>query len=238
MFKSIIKTPEIEFYCEEEDYNVIPEPYPSRKYLPDWYKAIPPRVDNVNKLKSSTIKRCPPFLDAMSMGWIIPLAASVDFSTNDDASFINYNSNFYKSIIENHAYGQVTTDACPNPNMPKPPMKFMNYWYIKVPKGWSVLFLPPMNRPDPRFTCISGVVDCDGYNEYVNFPFFFNTPNYTGIVKAGTPLVQVIPIRKSELMKKHTIRKINKKDQEIINNTRKKRSCNESLYRDTVWRRN
>ena len=62
-----------------------------------------------------------------------------------------------------------------------------------------------MNRPDSRFTCISGIVDCDGHKEYVNFPFFFNTPNYTGIVKAGTPLVQVIPIKRDELMKKHTM---------------------------------
>lgn len=237
MFKSVIKTPEIEFYCEEEDYGVIPEPFPSRKLLPEWYKALPPKMDGLNKLQNSTIKRCPPFLDAMCVGWIIPLAANVEFITNEDASFVSYTSHFYKKMVENHNYDQVTSDKCPNPNMPKPPMKFLNYWYIKVPKGWSVLFLPPINRPDHRFTCISGLVDCDGYNEYINFPFFFNEPNYTGIIKSGTPLVQVIPIKRSDIMKKSTTRKINKKDRAAIDLTRKKRTCNESLYRDTVWER-
>lgn len=237
MFRSVIKTPEIEFYCEEEDYGIIPEPYPSRKYLPDWYKALPPKINNLNKLQNSTIKRCPPFLDAMCIGWIIPLAANVEFITNEDASGLSYKSDFYKPMVENHGYGQVTTDECPNPNMPKPPMKFLNYWYIKVPKDWSVLFVPPINRPDSRFTCISGMVDCDNYNEYINFPFFFNTPNYTGIVKSGTPLVQIIPMKRSDIMKQQTVRKINKKDKERINTQRKKRMCNESLYRDKVWTR-
>lgn len=237
MFKSVIKTPEIEFYCEEQDYGVIPEPYPSRKFLPEWYKALPPKVGNLNKIENGTIKRCPPFLDAMCVGWIIPLAASVEFVTNEDSSYLTYKSNFYRPIVENHGFNQVTSEEHPNPNMPKPPMKFLNYWYIKVPKGWSVLFVPPINRPDPRFTCISGMVDCDAYPEYINFPFFFNTPNYTGIVKCGTPLVQVIPIKRSEIMKKHTVRKVNKKDEQEISLTRRKRACNESLYRDTVWER-
>ena len=87
---SAIKTPQIEFLCMKEDYGVIPEPYPARKYLPQWFKDLPPKVDKKDKLENSTIKRCAPFLDAMVVGWIIPLAADVEIITNNDATGLDY----------------------------------------------------------------------------------------------------------------------------------------------------
>ena len=109
MFKSFIKTPEIEFLCAEEDYNVIPEPFPSRKFMPEWYKALPPKVNGENRLENSTIKRCSPFLDSMTVGWIIPLAADVEITTNSDASGLDYKWNFYKNMIENHSRSEEHT---------------------------------------------------------------------------------------------------------------------------------
>ena len=70
----------------EEDWDIIPKPYASRKFIPDWFKAMPMRVGNEEKLNSSTIKRCVPFLEAMTVGYIIPLAADIEFKTNEDAS--------------------------------------------------------------------------------------------------------------------------------------------------------
>lgn len=224
---------EIEFLCAEEDWDVIPKPYPSKKLIPDWFKALPPKLNA--GLTSSTIKRCMPFLDAMTTGWIIPLAADVEFKTNENAGGVNYNSKFYKPIVENHSYDQITTDKAPNPILPKPPMKFLNYWMIKVPKGYSVLFVPPLNRPDPRFTCMSGMVDCDGYFEYVNFPFTFNEPNYYGILEAGTPLVQCILIKRDTAIEKHNIRTMNKSEYDNHALTKRKLQSHESHYRDTVW---
>lgn len=235
--RSIIKTPEIEFLCEPEDHGVIPEPFPSRKFLPEWYKALPQKRNKQNTLENGTLKRCPPFLDAMTVGWIIPLAADVEIITNNDASGLNYKWVFHKTVIENHTMDQITTPEAPNPNLPKPPLKFLNYWYIKVPKGWSVLFLSPLARPDHRFTCLPGLVDADGYNEYINFPFFFNQPNYTGIIKAGTPLVQAIPIKRSNIMKDYDVRVISKSEKADVELTRRKRSARPSLYRETIWER-
>lgn len=234
--KSVIKTEEIEFLCEEIDHNVIPEPYPARKLMPDWFKNLPPKIGKENKLTNSTIKRCPPFLDAMTLGWIIPLAADIEIVTNNDASGLNFKSLFYKPILESHNHQQLNPPGGPNhPTFPKPPMKFLNYWLIKVPKDYSVLFVPPLNRPDTRFQCISGMVDCDGYFEYINFPFTFNIPNYTGIIKAGTPLVQVIPIKRETLLTKHNTRVFEKEELDERELTRRKRASHESHYRDNIW---
>lgn len=228
-------SPEIEFMCYQEDWDVIPKPFPARKYMPEWFKKLSPKLNP--GLNSSTIKRCPPFLDAMSVGWIIPLAADVEFRTNKDASEVTYKSDFYKPMIENHNYSQITSDKAPNPLLPKPPMKFLNWWMIKVPKGWSVLFVPPLNRPDDRFECMSGLVDCDGYFEYVNFPFTFNKPDFHGVVEAGTPLVQVIPIKREDLFKEYIVREMSEAEVDEHNLSKRKLMSHPSHYRDRIWER-
>lgn len=235
--KSVIKTPEIEFLCYEEDYGIIPEPYPARKFMPEWFKALPPKINRENKIENSTIKRCAPFLDAMTVGWIIPLAGDVEFTTNGDGSGIEYKWSFMRTMVENHSNDQISTSKYAHPNSPKPPMKFMNWWAIKVPEGYSVLFVPPLNRQDSRFTCLSGFVDCDGYFEFINFPFFFNETNYTGIVEAGTPLIQAIPIRRDAILTQEKIRKFEKKDHDDLSKTRRIRSVHESVYRNKIWSR-
>jgi hypothetical protein len=231
--KSLFKTRTIEFLCEDIDYGVIPEPIPARKYIPDWYKALPMKLDN--GLTASTVKRCNPFLDSMGLGWIIPLAADVEFKSNEDCSGIDYKWNFYKPMVENHGMDQVTTEKKPNPSFPKPPMKFLNYWLIKCPKDYSLLFVPPLNRPDPRFTCFSGLVDSDKYFECVNFPFVFNIPNFHGVIEAGTPLVQVIPIKRSTIIKPSESRAMTLKEVGELNLTRRRVKSHQSLYRDTLW---
>jgi len=233
--KIFSKTPKIEFVCHKEDYGIIPQPYPARKLMPEWYKKLPMKLGNQG-LESSTIKRCPPFLDAMQIGWIIPLAADVEIISNDDASGINYKWSFYKPMIENHMMKQIyPNDEKLNPNFPKPPMKFLNWWAIKITKGWSVLFVPPINRPDPRFECISGLVDCDGYFEFVNFPFLWKAPNWSGIIESGTPLVQAIPIKRDNILKEFGVRHMDDVDVKQLEITRKRVKTHESHYRDNVW---
>lgn len=235
MFKSI-KRPNIEFLCHKEDFGVIPEPYPARKLMPEWYKEVPPRIEGKVSLRNSTIKRCAPFLDAMSIGWIIPLAADVDFQVNADASGLTFSSAFYRPMVESHSRPQIEASV-KHPESPKPPMKWLNWWIIKVPKDYSILFVPPLNRPDSRFQCISGLVDVDGYFEFINFPFFFTQPNYTGIVQQGTPLVQAIPIHRSMLGRESSSRGMNPTDLASLEDTRRKRQSHESHYRDQVWSR-
>jgi hypothetical protein len=232
-FDRFKKEPKIEFLCFQEDFGNIPAPYPARKLIPEWYKALPMRLHP--GLESGTVKRCPPFLDAMTAGWIIPLVADVQIKTNGDASYVEYDTQFHRSMIENHNHLQITSSKCPNPVDPKPPIKFMNWWAIKCPPGYSLLFVPPLNRPDPRFTIMSGLVDADGYFEFINFPFVFNEPNFHGIIEAGTPLAQVIPIKRDTMFKESIVRAFTDRDIKDLNDTRCKRRSHISHYRDNVW---
>ena len=242
---SVIKKPDVEFLCLPEDYGIIPEPFPARKLMPEWFKSLPPHAEKKEKLNNSTIKRCAPFLDAMSVGWIIPLVADVEIITNDDASGIETKSLFSRTMIESHSHVQLNSpDGPKHPTHPKPPMKFINHWAIKIPAGYSALFTPPLNRRDHRFECMSGLVDDtymgNGALEYINFPFIFTEKNYTGILRAGTPLVQMILIKRDNVLsssRKSKTNKLNKKDIAMIEKTRARRRSHESLYRDELWKR-
>lgn len=224
----------IEFLCHKDDVGVIPEPIEARKVLPEWFKKLPPKIEK-GKLESSTIKRCMPVLDAMNLGFIIPLAADVEIVTNSGATDLAWKTKFHREIIQTHAPDQVKG----HPNLPMPPLKWLNWWAIKLPRGYSMLFMPPLNRVDTRFQCFSGMVDDTymgtGALEFINFPFFFTQPNYTGIIKAGTPLVQCIPFKRGETMGlDHSINALADADLQLIDHTRRRRGVSESLYKDTL----
>ena len=109
MFRSAFKNDEIEFLCAEEDYGIIPTPYPSRKNIPDWFKALPMKLGNQG-LGTSTIKRCSPFLDALSVGYMIPLAADVEFVSNGDGSGVDFKWNLHKKMVETNNPKQISAE--------------------------------------------------------------------------------------------------------------------------------
>lgn len=230
----------IQFLCDPSDKG-IPEPYPARKLMPEWFKNLHQRINPdapKGTKNNSTIKRCSPFLDALCAGWIILLAADVEITSTSGATGVTWKCDYHRPLIETHGQAQVTG----NPNSPMPPLKFINPWFIKMPPGYSMLFVPPLNRPDFRFQCFSGLVD-DGYMgqgalEAINFPFFFTQPNYTGILKAGTPLVQAIPIARDSVLKSsRTIStgELSADDLALIQSTRERREQDESMYRNKLW---
>ena len=194
----------IEFRCAREDLGVISEPVAAKTVLPDWFRKLPP-IDKTRLTHSDngiTVKRCMPFLDAMTTGWIIPLAATVRLEVKDDGKTLDAGWEFDKVMVSNHHAYQVAG----NPLEPRPPCKFHNYWSIRTPPGWSSLFLPPLNRPAQPFECVAGIVDTDTYAAHIHFPFFATAPDGLYVIEKETPLVQVIPVRREGAALKAEIR--------------------------------
>jgi hypothetical protein len=55
----------------------------------------------------------------------------------------------------------------------------------------------PLNRPNAVFEVVAGIVDTDTYTSHIHFPFFATSKDGIYTVEKGTPLVQVIPFRRS-----------------------------------------
>jgi hypothetical protein len=66
------------FRCPRELEGLLPAPTPAGRALPDWLKAMPMQAHSaVVAGQDDTVKRCPPFVDAMISGFLIPLICDV-----------------------------------------------------------------------------------------------------------------------------------------------------------------
>lgn len=184
----------IRFTCAAEDHGVIAPPVPAKQALPDWFRRLPPVDRTALSVTNNalTVKRCMPFLDAMTAGFVLPLAATVRIEIADNGETVRAGWEFDRVMVSNHSPPQVAG----NPHAPRPPCKFHNYWTIVTPRGVSCLFVPPLNRPHPVFTCAAGIVDTDTYASPIHFPFFATAPDGLYVIEKGTPLVQVIPFHR------------------------------------------
>lgn len=188
------KPPRIEFLCSPDDKGVIAEPFPAKGHLPAWFKKLAPvaRPELGARSNAQTIKRCMPFLDAMTTGWIIPLAASVRLEVKDQGRAVEYGWEFDRTMVSNHLSYQIDG----HPLQPRPPLKMHNYWTIRTPPGWSCLFVAPLNRPHPALEVIAGVVDTDRYHGLIHFPFLVTGPDGLYALDKAMPFVQVIPFER------------------------------------------
>ena len=258
------KEPLIEFRCYEDDFDAIPKPFPASEYHPKWYKPLSAKITDTNQMerdlikerfrnspgvtfagkqqkgfKTSTIKRCIPFVEALSAGWIIPLAFDVHVRSNEDCSILkSWWPDENRPMIEDHSKEQINStkkDSPQHPQNPKSPYKWMNYWSIKTPPGYSCMFLDPLNRHDEQpFSCFEAIVETDKYPEFINFPFFWNVKDFNGLIPAGTPLIQVIPFKRDSANILGEFHAFTKSDLKHLKKTRRRRQVHESYYRDIV----
>jgi len=187
------------FPINEESSLIKSYPKPSKKYVPEWYKKIPQFSNGDKKLKfpmkngmpNVTLKKCVPFLDALTLGYTVVLEEDVYVEEIDNMPFIRWRSS--DKIITWHTPDQF-------PNLPIPdtyyPMvaKWANSWVIQVPHNYSVLFSHPLNRIDLPFFTFSGLVSCDTYVMPVQYPFLLKK-SFEGIIEAGTPICQLTLIK-------------------------------------------
>src|SRR5687768_12488793 len=86
----------IEFHAA--DPSVCPAPYPATRGVPQWLKdmpmdqPLPPGSAGGSPAEQApTVKQCPPFLEAMTCGYLIPLPGDVAF-TRDAAGALHFKS--------------------------------------------------------------------------------------------------------------------------------------------------
>jgi hypothetical protein len=181
---------------------------PSSEFIPEWYRKSVSRIPNTNSellvhnpsVTTSTYKRCTPFFDAITAGYMMYLTADIEIiKKENDLPYIMWRTP--RTIITEHSPDQWEGLPCPDGYSPFI-YKWHNQFNIKLPKDYSLLFLSPINRFDLPFLTITGIVDCDMYNGNVHFPFFIKN-NFTGIIEKGTPITQIIPIRREYWKKEH-----------------------------------
>lgn len=190
----------VTFRCPPELEPFLQRPIPAVLGLPDWFKAMPHKSFNPSFGETSqTVKRCPPFIDAMIYGFLIPLAVDLKVENGEfswDWSMPGGETTAYShSPIDFHDPSQVA--GTPFQDADQFVIKFNNFWTIQTPPGYALLFTHPVNRADLPFTTITGLVDCDTFSDsLLNFPARWHDPDFTGVLRKGTPVAQCLPVKR------------------------------------------
>lgn len=198
----------------------IPEPQPSLLHVPKPYKDLPLFVNTETK---STVKRCVPFLDALTTGYIIPFPIDIEVYLdvdNNEIKFLLPSQILYKfdELIGVHAHNeyQISDDMKNSRRTLNTVFKFLNPWQINTPKGYSCLFITPFNHVLP-FELITGVVDTDTYPKNVQFPFYWTRDlNQRTVLKAGSPMVMVFPFKRESWKMETKVCKLTQEKRDLI----------------------
>lgn len=221
--------------------HMLAEPTPATQHVPDWYKTLAKfdlsnderELKPNNKMGSDgavvATKQCPPFMDAMTAGYMHTLADDLHVEIDDDGKPILYWETDYMLV-----------DVRPTIELPVPeghhPIHygFRMQWYYETPPGYSVLVTHPMNRYDLPFTVQSGIIESDIWGLPV-FTAFFLKKGFEGTIPKGTPIFQMIPFKRDNWQME-----IDKTEDEFDRHefhAEDRRSRIHGYYKHTAWRK-
>lgn len=190
----------IEFYPSSKETGlVIPPPKPAAHYVPDWYKRVPKfseknmvLSEESGRLDGLTMKSCAAFSDSMINGYIQETWQDIVIQYKDDTLTIgkqivpemvsSRGGNFHSPIGKGFYQNEFT---------------WRSPWMPRLPKGYSMLIIHPANHVELPFETAAGIIDSDNFyhSPFGNMPFYVKY-GFSGIIPAGTPMYQMIPIKR------------------------------------------
>jgi len=171
----------------------------------------------LEKYGRETFVDCPGIFDYKNTGWIMPAWDEIKIYCSEKSTMVYMGSGadgkrspvWNKSIrgfqLKNtgsNMSDQITdgipiASGCPM-NKPLQPIHLISPWRVETDEEFSLLCLPPYYHSDfvKNFEVFPGIVDFNTQFDTLNV---IASPRTTGtfIIKAGTPLMQLIPIHKS-----------------------------------------
>jgi hypothetical protein len=185
----------IKFFTVHEN---VKNPEPSKKHLPDWYKQIPNFYNDEKKIRikdgdttNATVKACMPFLDAFLTGYTATLWQDLEVTRKNGLSILKWRT-----------VPAVAGARGPNPHSTFPiplgcsneEFVWLSPFLIETIPSYDLLLTHPLNRHDLPFTTLSGIVAGEILGTG-SFPFYLKE-GFEGIIEKGTPIFQIIPIKR------------------------------------------
>jgi hypothetical protein len=186
------------FRCDPALRDRLPRPTAARHALPDWLRAMPAAAfSDLHQQDVRTVKQCPPFVDAMAYGFIMPLACDVDV----DRGKFTWNWDLPPLTVETHPRAPLSFHVpaqvmgTPFNDAQRSIVKFNSFWTIELEAGYSLFATHPVNRADLPFRLLTGLVDADRFTDVgILFPAAWVDPDFVGRLPAGTPVAQCFAV--------------------------------------------
>lgn len=188
----------------EEIYISVVQPKPAKLYMPEWYKNVPKFENNVMKINTlengsvmsnATIKSCVPFLDSFLTGYIQETWCDILIEENN--GYVSYKYSGSPEIIS--IRNKLGAEGIIDQSFYQLEFIWHQPWIPKLPSGYSMIYTHPFNRMDLPFVSATGIIDNDVFyhERQGNHPFYVKK-GFSGIIPAGTPMFQMIPLKRDD----------------------------------------
>lgn len=164
----------------------------SRQYIQGRVKAL-------GTLDKSAAHLCSGIKGATSYGWIVQSCFDLLIETNGDGCTFkwilpemvcHYIPGELVGSFDNQIFGNFVELP---PQSLKTIVKINSPWRFSAPAGKGLMYVPLQYHNENRFTSTVGYLDPKIGNQ-LNAVLFWHVLNGTTLIKAGTPLFQIIPI--------------------------------------------
>ncbi len=190
--------------AKEHVEGLFKKPKPSISYIPEWFKNQKLFSNNENRLLEAkkkenfglTYKLCVPITDSLTAGYMFELPADIFIKNigNNDVyiPWAEWKTDFnLLDVQENVSLGNYPIPSGFNETF----YRWILDWKTITPSGYSLWVTHPSHRHDLPFFTLTGFVDTDKHPNSLFLPFFIKK-DFEGIIKEGTPIAQIIPIKR------------------------------------------
>lgn len=211
------KKRELSFYSYEPYIHLQNYIIESKSYKRNWIKKsmeiFNSRMLEKNQEKVTGFHKCLGFTDIANEGFILKTSDefAIETTNNDDDIKIHlrngvvevvsdggssYSANGSPDLffMNKHTGAKFIPPWGANPNV----IKITKKWFIDAPKDIKYLIIPIPYGDDRRFMACSGIQDPMTSRDLTLFFWWFPKNSYE-VVKADTPIAQIIPISKKKL---------------------------------------
>jgi hypothetical protein len=218
-------------------------PQPISKVIPEWYREADRFYKDPNTQefyvgsdggKVPTWKACPAIFDMFITGYAYLTPCDIEFFINDQGKI--------DCKIEDPNCQDFCTPRVPLEGFYQPDGYYLDHfawfpdWAVKLPEGYSALYISPSNNFGLPFIMTEGVIDNDNINLPGSFPFFIKE-GFTGVIPAGTPFAQIIPFKREDWTSSYTVDTHEVMYNNNVENSKKYRVPDGGVYKNEVWQK-
>lgn len=207
MLKKLLKLfcphkPYIRFYTLESGvltlYPIVRSSSVKRRFLEE------EQIGDLPETLSS--KNCPGIKKIVSSGWIVPAPADFSIQTAGDGVSFEWSEPYrftkinqgMDSYVSGHTRSQTEPLLDDSNNTLKTVIKIETPWRIDASDDIIFLIIPVTYNNESRFKAATGILD-PKYGHLINIQLFWNILDGKTLIRAGTPLCQLIPMSRTAL---------------------------------------
>jgi len=199
----------IEFYSLVPGLEKISPVDVASSYRPLWTKkasqAYKQHSEQIPNRRVTTILKCPGVMQLFTLGYIV--YNHCDISISGDGHRLKWDYLYEPSkewgdridfnYVDCHESNLLSDYMDPPIGANKTLLKLNTPWRVKAPKDIIFLELPIFYGDEKRFVSAGGVLDPLQTNQINPAFWWYANDNTLQIIKAGTPLLQYIPIKRN-----------------------------------------